>query len=190
MADNRIVIIGGSAGSIPALITMMKDFPVDFRPPIIIVLHRSHADHSMLAEILQKKTAIKVKEIQSFDTLNENTIFLAPADYHLLVNKNGKLELDYSEKVLYSRPSIDVSLISFASAFGEKLIAIILSGANSDGALGANLVKRQGGKLIVQSPDDADSPTMPRESLKINPDADAVVPANQIVNTLVKLINT
>lgn len=189
LKDHNTIIIGGSAGSIPALFSMVHQFSVDFHHPIVIVLHRGDSGESVLKDMLQKRSALNVTEVEPFDVLHQNNIFLAPADYHLLVDKQGRLELDYSEKVLYSRPSIDVSFVSFANAFAEKLIGIVLSGANGDGATGAKYIKKMGGKLIVQSPDDAASETMPSTTLKANPNVDAVVPGNQIVNTLIQLVN-
>lgn len=188
LKENTPIVIGGSAGSIPVLFNMAHQFPEDFRHPIVVVVHRGYSGESMLKEILQKKSRLAVSEVEPFNVLSHG-IFLAPADYHLLVDQSGRLELDYSEKVLYSRPSIDVSFISFANAFKNKLIAVMLSGANSDGAIGAHYIKKMGGRLVVQSPNDAESGIMPTETLKITPNADAIVPANQIVNTLIQLVN-
>lgn len=170
------------------LFTMAHQFPEDFYHPVVVILHRGHSGESVLKEMLQKKSRLTVLEVEPFDILGRG-IFLAPADYHLLVDQSGRLELDYSEKVLYSRPSIDVSFISFANAFKNKLIAVMLSGANSDGAIGAHYIKKMGGRLVVQSPKDAESDIMPTETLKITPNADAIVPANQIVKTLIQLVN-
>jgi two-component system chemotaxis response regulator CheB len=100
------------------------------------------------------KSGLHVKEIEDKTLLKAGRIHVAPADYHLLFEKDQSLALDVSEKVQYSRPSIDIAFESAAEAFGQKVIAVLLSGANSDGTDGLLAVKKQGGIVVIQSPVD------------------------------------
>jgi two-component system, chemotaxis family, protein-glutamate methylesterase/glutaminase len=163
-----MLILGGSAGSLAVifgLLPLLKP-PVPFA--IVLVLHRKNASDSSLPELLSLKTSIPVKEVEDKDPITPGTIYLAPSDYHLLIEKNGFFALDDSEKVQYSRPSIDVTLESAADAYGSKLIAILLSGANEDGTLGLAAVKQAGGTIIAQDPDSAQIAVMPRHAIQYN----------------------
>lgn len=112
------------------------------------------------------KTAIPVKEVEDKVLLEAGYIYIAPADYHLLFEKNGELSLDISEKVHYSRPSIDVSFESAADAYGQAVTAILLSGANADGTHGLKIVKEAGGATVVQKPESAEVPFMPANAIE------------------------
>lgn len=186
MKTKQVILIGGSAGSLPVLFRFLKELPAHFAWPLVIVVHRKAGHRSTLPELLQKDCQLAVSEIGQFDELRAGQVYLAPADYHLLVNKNGRLELDYSEKVQFCRPSIDVSLASFAAAYGAGLVAVILSGANSDGAHGAKEVKRLGGTLLVQQPNEAEVATMPQAVLETNIHVDQVITSTELKETLFK----
>lgn len=188
MQPNKVILIGGSAGSLPVLFRLLKELPASFNASLVIVLHRLAGPRSPLEGLLQKECKLTVKEVSQFDQLEAGVIHLTPADYHLLVDANGRLELDFSEKVQFSRPSIDVSLFSFARAFGPRLISVMLSGANSDGADGSYEVKQRGGKLIVQAPDDAEVSTMPKAVIETNPNVDAVVKSTELKEILHKYL--
>ncbi|WP_200979524.1 chemotaxis protein CheB [Echinicola sp. 20G] len=163
----ELVVIGGSAGSMVVLMELMKS--VSFFPlPIVFVIHRAKtSSFGTLAGIFQKVNQdIKVKEAEEKETLNPKTIYLAPADYHLLIERDFSLSLDISEKVWHSRPSIDVLFQSAADAGGKGTLGILLSGANADGVKGLQEIKKNGGLTIIQDPDTAEYPTMPFEALK------------------------
>lgn len=171
MEENRIthpsglIVIGGSAGSLDVILRLLPLLKPTMKVPVIIVLHRKISDENILAELLAAKTLLPVKEVEDGDRLVAGTVYIAPADYHLLVEKQGGLSLDASEKINYSRPSIDVTFESAAEAWGEKLTAIILSGANADGSEGMKIVKRNGGICLAQNPATASNAYMPQYAI-------------------------
>lgn len=161
----KVLIVGGSAGSLEVLLQLIPDLKAlpDFS--MVIVLHRKYTDDTTLEELLSLRTAIPVKEVEDKTPLVAGNIYIAPADYHLLFEKSDVLSLDISEKVNYSRPSIDVSFESVAEAFGASVIGVLLSGANADGTLGLNAIKEAGGKVVVQDPASAGMPFMPQNAI-------------------------
>lgn len=167
MEKNGVIVIGGSAGSIEVLVKMLTYIPSDFPHAIVIVIHRKATVEYHLEDVFNIKSKIRVFEIQDKMQLKPNNMFLVPGDYHLLVDKTGLLCLDVSEKVNYSRPSIDVAFESFAKVYGNKCIGILLSGANSDGAKGLKQIKESGGLTIVQSPESASVATMPMSAINL-----------------------
>ena len=169
MEKEGAIVIGGSAGSIEVIINLLPYIPETFPYPIVIVLHRKSTVEYHLEDVLNKKCKLGVFEIQDKMQLEGNKIYLVPGDYHLLVDNSGCLSLDYSEKVNYSRPSIDVTFDSFAKAFGENCFGILLSGANSDGAMGLKRIKNSGGIAMVQLPESATVPTMPLAAISMFP---------------------
>lgn len=160
----KVLIIGGSAGSLDVL---LKTFPSLEVPSfaIVIVLHRKHTDDNTLEELIAAKTKIPVKEVEDKVALERGCIYIAPSDYHLLFEKNDLLSLDTSEKVNYSRPSIDVAFESAADVYGKSLVGILLSGANADGTDGLIAIKKSGGTIVIQKPETADMPFMPNNAL-------------------------
>jgi len=162
----RVVIIGGSAGSLEVLIKVLPQLtPIpDFA--LVIVLHRKSAEDNTLEELISMKTIIPVKQVEDKTMLLPGFVYVAPSDYHLLFETNGELSLDISEKVNYSRPSIDVSFESAAEVYGPKLTGILLSGANADGTHGLQVIKQQGGTVVIQDPATAEMPYMPRTALE------------------------
>src|SRR5688572_30214912 len=126
----RVVVIGGSAGSLDVLLRLLKRLSGTPKYALVVVLHRKSGEDMTLEELVGLKTAMPVTEVEDKTPLKPGAIYIAPADYHLLFEKDGTLSLDISEKVNYSRPSIDVTLESAAEAYGKELLAILLSGAN------------------------------------------------------------
>lgn len=164
MMGTKLVVIGGSAGSLEVLIKMLQEVG-DVRIPIIVVIHRKGTLHSALAELLNFKTPIVVKEAEEKEPIVAGHLYLAPADYHLLIEKDGTLSLDYSEKVNFSRPSIDVTFECAAQVYGAAVIGILLSGGNSDGVEGLKAIKRAGGVCAVQHPESALVSFMPQHAV-------------------------
>lgn len=163
----QLIIIGGSSGSLDALLAILPMLKKDFCIPLVIVLHRSlHADNS-LGDLLASRTTLHVKEADEKDQMEKGWLYIAPPDYHLLIEDDGTLSLDCSEKIHYSRPSIDVSFISAAAAYKNRLIAVLLSGANADGAKGMKIIKDYGGTTVVQDPEDAIVSYMPEQAINI-----------------------
>lgn len=166
-ATCQVLVIGGSAGSIEVLLKILPGLKKHISFAIIIVLHRKKSSDSMLADLLSTRTYYPVKEIEDKELMKPGCIYVVPADYHLLFEKNKLLSLDYSEKINYSRPSIDVTFESGAETYGAALACLLLSGANADGSAGLKLAKQKGAQVAVQDPATAESPQMPEYAIKI-----------------------
>ncbi len=164
-AAKKLVIISGSSGSLEALSAILPNLDKTFSIPIVIVLHRSPNTDSGLTDLLSSKTVLQVKEADEKDRLQPGWIYLAPPDYHLLIEEDGTISLDASSKVNYSRPSIDVSFSSAAEVYRDGLTAVLLSGANSDGSNGMKTVQQYGGRNIVQDPAEAMVSYMPQQAI-------------------------
>ena len=160
-----MLIIGGSAGSLDVLLKILPHLEIPSFA-IVIVLHRKHTDDTTLEELIAVKTIIPVKEVEDKLALEPGNIYIAPSDYHLLFEKNDLLSLDTSEKINYSRPSIDVAFESASDVYGKSLVGILLSGANADGTDGLIAIKNAGGTIIVQKPETADMPFMPNNAIE------------------------
>jgi chemotaxis response regulator CheB len=167
MEKEGVILIGGSAGSVEVVLNLLPYIPEKFPYPVVIVIHRKSTSEYYLEEVLGRKSRLRVVEAEDKMQLEGNTIFLVPGDYHLLTDASGCLSLDSSEKVHYSRPSIDVCFDSFSKAFGENCLGILLSGANADGATGLKNIKDAGGITIVQSPESSKSPVMPLAAISL-----------------------
>lgn len=163
----KLVLIGGSAGSLEVLLKIIAalNFPGKFS--IIIIVHRKNTPETILSDLIATKTNWPVKEVEDKERLVAGTIYLGPPDYHLLFEDKNTFSLDGSEKINYSRPSIDVSFQSAAEIFGAAVIAILLSGANADGSVGIKTIADHGGYTIVQDPASADVSYMPESAIKI-----------------------
>jgi two-component system, chemotaxis family, protein-glutamate methylesterase/glutaminase len=165
------VVIGASAGALDALNIVLPALPAGYRRPVIVVIHIPADRPSVLVELFQKRCNVKVREAEDKEPLKEGTIYFAPPDYHLLIEKDKSLALSDDEPVLFSRPSIDVLFESAADAYGSALLGIILTGANQDGANGIKAVMKAGGMAVVQRPESAFAPTMPQAALAAAPSA-------------------
>ncbi|UKT63472.1 chemotaxis protein CheB [Pedobacter mucosus] len=159
------LIIGGSAGSLDVLLEIFPHLSPKINFPIIIVTHRKASNESLLTYLLQSRTKLKVTEAEEKQVLEGGNVYIAPADYHLLVEQNKTISLDYSEKVNYSRPSIDVTFESAAEVFKQNLVCILLSGSNGDGVDGLKTVNNYGGKVVIQDPKSAVMPYMPQQAI-------------------------
>ncbi|MEX1827100.1 chemotaxis protein CheB [Luteibacter sp. CQ10] len=168
------VVIGASAGGIQALRVLLEGLPATFAPPIVVVQHIPPDRPSALAELFGYRCLLPVVEADDKQPLRSGTVFFAPPDYHLLVEDRQTLALSIDAPVKFSRPSIDVLFESAAAAFGTQLLAILLTGASSDGSEGLVSVRRAGGKAWVQCPSEAAVPTMPESALALA-GADAVL---------------
>lgn len=163
----QLLVIGGSAGSLPILMDIIHALPTPLSMPVIIVIHRSaSSSEQTLSSILQKTNPkVSIKEAEERELLKPNTCYLAPAGYHLLVERDHSLSLDISEKVRFSRPSIDVLFQTASEVFLEKVVGILLSGANADGAAGLLQIKQNGGLTLIQHPDASEYPAMPKAAM-------------------------
>jgi two-component system, chemotaxis family, protein-glutamate methylesterase/glutaminase len=165
------IVIGASAGALDALSRVLTPLPADYPLPLLAVVHLPADKKSILAELLDVKCRLSVKEGEDKEPLAAGVVYVAPPDYHMLVEKDATLSLSNEEPVLYSRPSIDVLFESAADAFGARLAGIILTGANEDGAHGLAAIHAAGGRCIVQHPQDAYASTMPLAALHACSDA-------------------
>ncbi|MCR4029921.1 MULTISPECIES: chemotaxis protein CheB [Flavobacterium] len=163
--DCKVVIIGGSAGSLQALLQILPFIENAVSFAIVIVVHRKNSDEQTLEDLIALKSKIKVKEVEDKVPLKAGFIYIAPSNYHLLFEKDETLSLDTSEKINYSRPSIDVAFESAAEIYGSHLIGILLSGSNSDGTVGMQAVKQAGGITVVQNPISAEMSFMPNNAI-------------------------
>ena len=171
ISPEKVVVIGGSAGSLEVILQILPTLENIDSIVILLILHRRNTEDNVLEELLRMKSGLKVREIEDKTPIKPGRLYVAPADYHLLVETDMRFSLDVSEKVHYSRPSIDVGFESAADVFGNKLTAILLSGANSDGTEGLKAVKNNGGIAIIQSPETAEVPYMPAFALRhLKPD--------------------
>lgn len=168
---SKAVVIGASAGAVDALSAILPRLPADFGLPVIIVVHIPPDKKSAMVEVFRMKCEIEVREAEDKEPLAGGAVYFAPPDYHLLIERDRTLSLSNDEPVLFSRPSIDVLFESAADAYGPDLIAIVLTGANQDGAKGLKAAAQAGATTIVQNPQSAFAPTMPESALAQVPDA-------------------
>ncbi len=161
------VVIGASLGGMHALKKVLMQLPQDFPVPILIVQHLSPKSDSFLIGYLDGLCEMVIKEADEKEKIMPGHAYIAPPNYHLLVETDGDLALSVDEKVNYARPSIDILFESAADFYGDKLIGIVLTGANYDGAKGLKQIKEKGGLTIVQDPLTAECDIMPRAALKM-----------------------
>ncbi|BAY65205.1 CheB methylesterase [Calothrix brevissima NIES-22] len=181
----KIVVIGASIGGLSALKILLKNMPKDLACPIIVVQHRHLDSRDRLRDILQENTALKIREVEDKDEILPGYVYLAPADYHLLV-ESGFFALSTDEPVSYARPSIDVLFESAADIYGEQVIGVILTGANEDGMQGLKMVKLKFGLAIVQDPTTAECAVMPKAAMNAVA-VDWILPLEEIAQKLIYL---
>lgn len=180
------IVIGASAGGLQALKTVLTALPASFPFPIAIVQHIADRSESVMAELLDRASRIAVNEAEDKELLRPGTAYLAPPGYHLLIEPDRSFSLSVDERVNYACPSIDVLFESAAEVFGKALIGVILTGANADGAHGLKTIKAHGGLAIVQNPENAESPVMPRAALAAT-EVDYRVNLEQLAPLLLRL---
>lgn len=164
--EYRAVVIGASTGGIDALREIVSLLSDDSKIPLLVVQHTSPYSENYLVKILDEVSKLKVKEAEEKELIEKGKVYIAPPNYHMLIEKNESISFESGEKVCYSRPSIDVLFETAAEVYREGLVAIILTGANNDGANGLNYVKKCGGTTIVQSPEEAEIEIMPLAAMK------------------------
>lgn len=162
----RACVVGASAGGIQAVRTVLGGLAPGFRPAVIVVQHVA-AGGGSLVEACRDDCPLVVADAGERERIQPGHVYLAPPGYHLLVEKSERFALSVDDKVCYARPSIDVLFESAADVWGATVVGIVLTGANDDGARGLKAIRDRGGRAIVQAPDEAASPEMPRAALKI-----------------------
>ena len=183
------IVVGGSSGGIDALLHMLPALPATLRAAVLVVMHLPRDRRSLLADIFRHRCALPLQEAHDKDAIAPGTVYFAPPDYHLLVDAGPRLALSVDAPVHFSRPSIDVLFESAADQYGERLLGILLSGANEDGARGLQAIAAAGGLVVVQDPASASMPAMPQAALA-RVAADHVLPPAGIADLLVDLHET
>lgn len=179
----EVIAIGTSWGGLQALSTLLSGLSADVSAAIVIVQHRAPASsRGLLEELLRRRGDRPVLEPHDKQPIEPGHVYVAPADYHLLV-EDGRFALSTESRVQYARPSIDVLFESVADTYAERAIGIVLTGANQDGAAGLAAIKARGGVAVIQDPDTAERRTMPDAALAATV-ADAVLPLAEIPNFL------
>jgi two-component system, chemotaxis family, protein-glutamate methylesterase/glutaminase len=181
----EIIVVGCSLGGMNALTKIFSTLSDDFCIPIAVVQHRHKASDESLPEYFRRESHLCVTDVEDKQPIEPGCIYLAPANYHLLVER-GVFSLSVDAAVAYSRPSIDVLFESAADAYREGVAGVVLTGANADGARGAQKIKRRGGMVIVQDPATAEAPAMPQAVID-SARVDRILPLDRIGPFLVEL---
>ncbi|MCP4220628.1 MAG: chemotaxis protein CheB [bacterium] len=182
----RLVVIGASAGGLHALHRVLSALPDAYSLPVIIVQHLSPDSDGYMVQYLNMNCLISVKEVEEKEEILPGVVYIAPPNYHVLVEEDETLSLSVEDRVNFARPSIDVLFETAAEAYGARLVGIILTGANNDGSLGLKAVKENGGLTMVQDPKDATNDAMPLAAIECTK-ADHILSLEKIGNLLVKL---
>lgn len=160
------IVIGVSAGGLNATTRILENLPAGFPVPVIVVQHRARDDRWLLEEVVQRKCNMQVKQADEKERIKKGIVYFAPPDYHLLIEKDGTFSLTNEVPVNFSRPSIDILFETAAEVFNDRLLGIILTGANNDGAGGIQMIRKLGGTTIAQKPASAEYPEMPLAAIE------------------------
>lgn len=189
MIKRDIVVVGASAGGLKALTQVIKDLPSTLEASVLIVMHLYPHSPSLLPDILQKSTTLTVVTPKDGQAIRRHHIYVAPPNCHMLVAEDGRIRLIAGPRVNHSRPAIDPLFCSVALHYGARAIGVILTGTLDDGSAGLELIKKHGGLAVVQDPDDAEYPDMPRNALD-NVEVDQCLPLEEIALFIKQAINT
>jgi len=170
MSRVDIVVVGASLGGLRAVGSILAGLPEGFPVPVVIVQHRQVESEERLTGLLQKHTGIRVREAEDKEVIAGGNVYLAPTDYHLLVEP-GRFSLSTEAPVCCARPSIDVLFESAADSYKDRVLGVVLTGASADGARGAAKINQAGGLVVVQAPETAESRAMPEAALREVPGA-------------------
>lgn len=182
----KAIVIGGSAGSIPVLGKILGALPYNFPYPIIVCLHRMKNVAEGMSEIFKKVSLNEVFEPNDKEIIMKGKVYLAPSNYHMLIERNFTFSLSTDILENYSRPSIDITIESFSKTYLNGAIGVLLTGANKDGVEGMCILKKNGGTTIVQDPKECVAPYMPQAAIEKDC-IDHVFTIDQIVEFLLKL---
>ena len=181
-----LVVIGASSGGLDVLIKLLKRLPEHFLIPIVAVLHQRPNRSSGVPDMLSKYTHLTVQEPDDKQGIEAGHFYVAPPNYHLLIDSEKVFSLSLDAPLNFCRPSIDMAMESAADVYQNKLIGIVLTGANSDGAQGLNYIKKKGGHTLVQDPTEATVDSMPRAAIEAT-DVDEVLGIEEIADRLSSL---
>jgi two-component system chemotaxis response regulator CheB len=180
---SEILLLGGSAGSFKLIYNIVKNFDANLNKTVIIVIHRKKNFFSDIEKLFGDNSQMIFRELMDQDKVRKNNIYIAPANYHTLIEKERTFSLDVSEAIWYSKPSIDVTFESAAEVYKDVCTAILFSGANEDGAQGLLKLRKCGALTIVQDPEEAEMPQMPLAAIQANA-AEYVLNSTQIAGLL------
>ena len=180
------IVIGVSSGGMNALKVMFSLLPKEFNTPIIIVQHISSQSENLWIRLLNDKSNLYIKEADEKESIEQGKVYIAPPNYHLLIERDKTFSLTIDERVNYARPSIDVLFESAAEAYKSKLIGVILTGSNNDGTNGLKRIKEYGGLTIVQDPATAESSYMPASAIAVV-QMDYILTLENIIKVLIKI---
>jgi two-component system chemotaxis response regulator CheB len=186
LAAQRIVVIGGSAGAVEALLDLVSRLPADFPAPIFVTIHIPADSPSILPELVARRTYLRAKHAENGERYRQGTIYVAPPDRHMLIEPNGKIRVVRGPRENRHRPAVDPLFRSAAAAAGRNVIAVVLTGNLDDGTAGAIAVKQRGGTLIVQDPREALHASMPQSAMS-NAEVDYVLRLSEIARKLTEL---
>lgn len=182
-----IVVVGASLGGLRAVSELLDVLPDEVDLPVVVAQHRAaDSERHSLEALLRGHTRRQVIEAGDKDAIQAQHVYVAPPDYHLLVEEEGSFALSTDERVQYARPSVDVLFESAADAYGERTIGIVLTGANADGAAGLLAIRDVGGVAIVQDPETAEARQMPDAAIRATA-ADAILPVGEMGKFLLGL---
>jgi two-component system chemotaxis response regulator CheB len=184
--EPSVVVIGASVGAIEALSLLLPVLPPDYPFAVVVVVHVPPDRDSLLSSLFVSRCEMKVKEAEDKELLTAGTIYFAPADYHLMIEPDGRLSLSNEDPVRFSRPSIDVLFETAADALGDQVIGVVLTGGNHDGAKGLRSICDAGGRAWVQLPSEAEGAAMPEAAAEACPEA-IVLPVQGIATALKSL---
>lgn len=185
-ARYELVVVGASWGGLYALRDLLAGLPAGFRTPVVIAQHRgSDSQEGAFVELLATHAPAPVTEAADKEAIEPGHVYVAPPDYHLLVD-GRRFALTTDVRVNFARPSIDELFETACDAFGERVVGVVLTGANDDGAAGLACIARHGGATIVQDPEGSERPEMPEAALRAVPGA-RVLPLGAIADELVRL---
>ena len=186
-ASFDVVALAASAGGLQALTRVLSGLPGDFPAAVVIVLHLDPRHRSLIADIFSRRTPLKVKEAEEGDHLAPGTVYTAPPNRHLLVNRDSSLSLSQSELVHFVRPSADLLFESVAASYTDRAIGVVLTGTGHDGAMGVRAIKKMGGTVIVQDQKTSQFFGMPAGAIETGT-ADFVLAIDEIPEALVTLV--
>jgi two-component system chemotaxis response regulator CheB len=186
-SEFEVVAVAASAGGLTALSELLSGLPPGFSASVVIVQHLDPRHRSLMADILSRRTNLEVKQAEEGDRLVPGTVYIAPPDHHLLVNRDGTLSLSQSELVHFVRPSADLLFESVAASYRERAIAVVLTGTGSDGSMGVQAIKKMGGTVIVQDIKTAEFGGMPQAAMETK-SVDFVLALDEIAPALITLV--
>lgn len=182
-----VVAIAASAGGLAAIRHVLSGLPADLPAAVVVVQHLDRRHRSLMAHILEQHTTLTVTQAEDGDKLEPGHVYIAPPDRHLLVNGDGTLSLSQTELVHFVRPSADLLFDSLAASYGDRAIAVVLTGSGTDGAMGIEAVKKMGGTVLAQDQETSDFWGMPEAAIKTG-SVDVVLGLDEIADAIIRLV--